>query len=212
MLACARLGSSPVQHDGGAGCEIVAGSVHLLAGLVQREPEADEARTDGQAEFQQEAEEEVVLGLWIRERQESDTGTSPAQPPRREPSEAAVQIRDVVLWTCPAGIVVLRDSLRDHDEIWLVWLMPWISFPRELGSHLSTRPQLRINMGTKQKRRKDEQFLSDGPPTFLGMEVKFFPVAMVMMELWGGLPRSEMLEKGKLVFTNTFRHHNCFLG
>lgn len=31
------------------------------------------------------------------------------------------------------------------------------------------------------------------------MEVKFFPVAMVMMELWGGLPRSEMLEKGKLV-------------
>lgn len=52
-----------MQHDGGAGCEIVAGSVHLLAGLVQREPEADEARTDGQAEFQQEAEEEVVLGL-----------------------------------------------------------------------------------------------------------------------------------------------------
>lgn len=126
MLACARLGSSPVQHDGGAGCEIVAGSVHLLAGLVQREPEADEARTDGQAEFQQEAEEEVVLGLWIRERQESDTGTSPAQPPRREPSEAAVQIRDVVLWTCPAGIVVLRASLRDHDEIWLGWLVPRI--------------------------------------------------------------------------------------
>lgn len=126
MLACARLGSSPVQHDGGAGCEIVAGSVHLLAGLVQREPEADEARTDGQAEFQQEAEEEVVLGLWIRERQESDTGTSPAQPPRYEPSEAAVQIQDVVLWTCPAGIVVLRDSLCDHDEIWLGWLMPRI--------------------------------------------------------------------------------------
>lgn len=126
MLVCARLGSSPVQHDGGAGCEIVAGSVHLLAGLVQREPEADEARTDGQAEFQQEAEEEVVLGLWIRERQESDTGTSPAQPPRYEPSEAAVQIWDVVLWTCPAGIVVLRASLRDHDEIWLGWLVPRI--------------------------------------------------------------------------------------
>lgn len=45
---------------------------------------------------------------------------------------------------------------------------------------------------------KNGQFKSEGPPTFLGMEVKFFPVAMVMMELWGGLPRSEILEKGKL--------------
>lgn len=60
---CARLSSSPVQHDGGAGCEVEAGSVHFFAGLVQCEPKADEAGADGQAEFQQEAEQEVVLSL-----------------------------------------------------------------------------------------------------------------------------------------------------
>lgn len=65
----ARLGSSPVQHNGGAGCEIEAGSINLFAGLMQCETEADEAGTDGHAEFQQEAEQEVVLSLWIRERQ-----------------------------------------------------------------------------------------------------------------------------------------------
>lgn len=60
---CVGLSSSPVQHDGGAGCEIEAGSVHLFAGLMQCEPEADEAGADGQAEFQQEAEQEVMLSL-----------------------------------------------------------------------------------------------------------------------------------------------------
>lgn len=60
---CARLSSSPVQHDGGAGCEIEAGSVHLFAGLVQCEPKADETGADGQAEFQQEAEQEIMLSL-----------------------------------------------------------------------------------------------------------------------------------------------------
>lgn len=59
----ARLCSSPVQHDGGAAGEIEAGRVHLFAGLVQCEPKANEAGADGQAEFQQEAEEEVVLRL-----------------------------------------------------------------------------------------------------------------------------------------------------
>lgn len=60
---CARLSSSPVQHDGRACCEIEAGSVHLFAGFMQCEPEADEAGADGQAEFQQEAEQEVMLSL-----------------------------------------------------------------------------------------------------------------------------------------------------
>lgn len=60
---CARPSSSPVQHDGGAGCEVEAGRVHPFAGLMQGEPEADEAGADGQAEFQQEAEQEVVLSL-----------------------------------------------------------------------------------------------------------------------------------------------------
>lgn len=52
-----------MQHDGGAGCEIEAGSVHLFTRLVQREPKADEAGADGQAEFQQEAEQEIMLSL-----------------------------------------------------------------------------------------------------------------------------------------------------
>lgn len=52
-----------MQHDGGAGCEVEAGSVHFFAGLMQCEPKADEAGADGQAEFQQEAEQEVVLSL-----------------------------------------------------------------------------------------------------------------------------------------------------
>lgn len=55
--------SSPVPHDGGAGCEVEAGGVHPSAGLMQGEPEADEAGADGQAEFQQEAEQEIVLSL-----------------------------------------------------------------------------------------------------------------------------------------------------
>lgn len=60
---CARSSFSPVQHDGGAGCEVEAGGVHPSAGFMQGEPEADEAGANGQAEFQQEAEQEVVLSL-----------------------------------------------------------------------------------------------------------------------------------------------------
>lgn len=55
--------SSPVQHDGGAGCKVEAGGVHCSAGLMQGEPKADEAGANGQAEFQQEAEQKVVLSL-----------------------------------------------------------------------------------------------------------------------------------------------------
>lgn len=60
---CAGPSSSPVQHDGGAGCEVEAGGVHPFAGLMQGEPKADKAGADGQAEFQQETEQEVVLSL-----------------------------------------------------------------------------------------------------------------------------------------------------
>lgn len=52
---------SPGQHDGGAVGE-VAGPGAITEAL-QCEAKADEARADGEAELEQEAEQEVVLGL-----------------------------------------------------------------------------------------------------------------------------------------------------
>lgn len=51
----------PGQHDGGAVGE-VAGPGAITEAL-QCEAKADEARADGEAELEQEAEQEVVLGL-----------------------------------------------------------------------------------------------------------------------------------------------------
>ena len=94
---------------------------------------------------------------------------------------------------------VTRDAPCVHARVLVRTAYATDQFIELFGkAYVSTGPQLCINVGTK-KRRKGETFLYDGPPTFLGIEVKFFPVAMVMMELWGGLPRSEMLEKGRLV-------------
>lgn len=72
--------------------------------------------------------------------------------------------------------------------------MPWINAPSKMGRHRATS-----TLAQSRREKCVNSFNLVGPPTFLGMEVKFFPVAMVMMELCGGLPRSEMLEKGKLV-------------
>lgn len=51
----------PRQHDGGAVGEVSRPGA--VAEVLQREAEADEARADGEAELEQEAEQEVVLGL-----------------------------------------------------------------------------------------------------------------------------------------------------
>lgn len=51
----------PGQHDGGAVGEVAGPGA--VAEALQREAKADEARTDGETELEQEAEQEVVLGL-----------------------------------------------------------------------------------------------------------------------------------------------------
>lgn len=52
---------SPGQHDGGAVGEVAGPGA--VAEALQCEAKADEARADGEAELEQEAEQEVVLGL-----------------------------------------------------------------------------------------------------------------------------------------------------
>lgn len=51
----------PWQHDGGAIGEVA--DPGAVTEALQCEAEADEARADGEAELEQEAEQEVVLGL-----------------------------------------------------------------------------------------------------------------------------------------------------
>lgn len=52
----------PWQHDGGAVGEV--SDPGAVAETLQCKAKADEARADGEAELEQEAEQEVVLGLW----------------------------------------------------------------------------------------------------------------------------------------------------
>lgn len=54
-------GDTPAQHNGGAVGEVVGSGA--VTETLQCEAKADEARADGEAEFEQEAEQEVVLGL-----------------------------------------------------------------------------------------------------------------------------------------------------
>lgn len=52
---------SPGQHDGGAVGEVTG--PRAVTEALQCEAKADEARADGETELEQEAEQEVVLGL-----------------------------------------------------------------------------------------------------------------------------------------------------
>ena len=52
----------PGQHDRGAVGEVAGPGP--VAEALKCEGKADEARADGEAELQQEAQQEVVLGLW----------------------------------------------------------------------------------------------------------------------------------------------------
>lgn len=61
----------PWQHDGGAVGEVSGPGT--VAETLQCKAKADEARADGEAELEQEAEQEVVLGL----REEGDLSQQP---------------------------------------------------------------------------------------------------------------------------------------
>lgn len=68
--------AAPGQHDGRAVGEVAGPGA--VAEALQREAKADEARADGEAELEPEAEQEVVLGL----RNAGRPVTPGAAPPR----------------------------------------------------------------------------------------------------------------------------------
>lgn len=68
----------PAQHDGGAVGEVAGPGA--VTDALQREAKADKAGADGEAEFEQEAEQEVVLGLQREGRPVTPAATAPLAP------------------------------------------------------------------------------------------------------------------------------------
>lgn len=110
------------QHDGGAVGE-VAGSGAVTEAL-QREAKADEARADGEAEFEQEAEEEVVLGLLRNglkvlscgHRHDGTVGRLPQQRDAEQRVAKAGQPQDVGGAQQRWQLNQAREELDDHES------------------------------------------------------------------------------------------------